>query len=61
VAKSKKHSLRLSPKSHSPQENIWLALRASKQKAARWGDNSEKSLFLARFYNRARTYFNLKV
>jgi site-specific DNA recombinase len=45
--KDKKARLQPCAKSHSPQENIWLALRASKQKAARWGDNSEKSLFLA--------------
>ena len=34
-------------KSHSPQENIWLALRESKEKAARLGDDSSKSFELA--------------
>ena len=47
-----------SAKSHSPQENIWLALRESKEKAAHAGDNSEICPLLAQFYNRARTYFS---
>jgi site-specific DNA recombinase len=34
-------------KSHSPQENIWLALRESKEKAAQTGDKFQKSLLLA--------------
>jgi site-specific DNA recombinase len=34
-------------KSHSPQENIWLALRESKEKAALAGDKFQKSLLLA--------------
>jgi hypothetical protein len=41
-----------------PQENIWLALRESKEKAALAGDKFQKSLLLARFYARARTYFS---
>ena len=36
-----------SAKSHSPQENIWLALRESKEKAAHAGDNSEICPLLA--------------
>ena len=31
------------PKSHSPQENIWLVLRTAKEKIARKGDNSNLS------------------
>ena len=34
-------------KSHSPQENIWLMLRESKEKAAHAGDNSEICPLLA--------------
>jgi hypothetical protein len=50
-----------SAKSHSPQENIWLALRESKEKAAQTGDKFQKSLLLAQFYARARTHFSAKV
>jgi site-specific DNA recombinase len=35
------------PNSNSPQENIWLALRATKEKAARMGDQFQKSPNLA--------------
>ncbi len=44
-----KKQARLSPRpnSNSPQENIWLALRAAKEKAARMGDNFQKSPNLA--------------
>ena len=40
-----KKQARLSPRtnSNSPQENIWLALRAAKEKAARMGDQFLKS------------------
>ena len=33
-------------KTHSPQENIWFALRATKEKAARCATISEKNLIL---------------
>ena len=44
---NKKARLLPHPEAHSPQENLWLALRAAKEKAARLGDNSEKSLLMA--------------
>ena len=44
---TKKARLQPHPSSHFPPENIWLALRAAKEKAAHLGDNSEKSLLLA--------------
>ena len=59
--KDKKARLQPCAKSHSPQENIWLALRESKEKAAHAGDVSEICPLLAQFYNRARTYFSAKV
>ena len=31
------------PKSHSPQENIWVWLRQTQEKIARMGDNSNLS------------------
>ena len=43
---------------HSPQENIWPALRAAKEKAAHSGDNFRSSFDLVAFYTKARTYFN---
>jgi hypothetical protein len=49
-----------SAKSHSPQENLWSALRAAKEKAAHVGDVSEICPLLAQFYNRARTHFATK-
>jgi hypothetical protein len=49
------------PNSNSHQENIWLALRATKEKAARMGDQFQKSPNLAQFYNEARTCFQRKV
>jgi hypothetical protein len=56
--KTKKPFVSQTAKSHSPQENIWLALRESKEKE-RWTRSvSEKSFVLARFYARARTYFS---
>ena len=45
--KDKKARLLPRAKSHSPQENIWLALRESKEKAAHAGDNSEICPLLA--------------
>jgi site-specific DNA recombinase len=45
--KDKKARLQPCAKSHSPQENIWLALRASKEKAAHAGDVSEICPLLA--------------
>ena len=45
--KNKKARLQPCAKSHSPQENIWLALCAAKEKAAHAGDNSSKSFDLA--------------
>ena len=59
--KDKKARLQPCAKSHFPQENIWLALRESKEKAAHAGDNSEICPLLAQFYNRARTHFSAKV
>jgi len=46
--------------SFSPPENIWSALRATKEKAALTGDNFQKSPNLAQFYAQARTYFQEK-
>ena len=45
--KNKKARLQPCAKSHSPQENIWLALRAAKEKAAHAGDDSEICPLLA--------------
>jgi len=42
-------------------KNIWLALRATKEKAARLGDISENSFLLVDFYNFARTYFQQNI
>ena len=44
---TKKARLQPRPSSHFPPENIWLALRAAKEKAAHADGNSEKSLLLA--------------
>ena len=46
------------PKTHSPQENIWFALRATKEKRAHSRSISEKSLVLEHFYRNARIYFS---
>jgi hypothetical protein len=54
---TKKAQLLPRPSSHFPPENIWVALRAAKEKAAHADGNSEKSFILAQFYNRARTHF----
>ena len=61
LLENKKARLLPRPEAHSPQENLWLALRAVKEKAAHSGDNSEKSLLLAHFYNQARTYFSANI
>ena len=44
---NKKARLLPRPEAQSPQENIWVLLRKTKEKAARMGDNSEKSFLLA--------------
>jgi hypothetical protein len=46
--------------SFSPPENIWLALRATKEKAAQMGDQFSESLFLVDFYNEIQNYFSAK-
>ena len=45
----------------SPQKNLWFALRAAKEKAARSGDNFLEKSELERFFEFARTYFSTKV
>jgi hypothetical protein len=45
---------------HSPQENIWLWLRQSLEKAARSGDKISESSILVAMYAKARTYFERK-
>jgi hypothetical protein len=62
LRRSKKQA-RLSPRpnSNSPQENIWLALRATKEKAAQMGDQFLKSPKMAQFYNEVRTHFQREV
>jgi hypothetical protein len=44
----------------SPPKNIWLALRAAKEKTALSRRNLPKSSFLVEFYSYARTYFSTK-
>ena len=44
----------------SPPKNIWLALRAAKEKTAHLRRNSDFSPFLVCLYNEARTYFTSK-
>ena len=60
MADNQKARLQPRPSSHFPPENIWLALRLAKEKAAHAGDDFQKSLLLAQFYNRARTHFAKK-
>jgi hypothetical protein len=60
LPENKKARLLPRPKTLSSQENIWVQLQKTKEKAARLGDNFEKSFVLAHFYNRARTYFSLE-
>ncbi len=44
----------------SPLKNPWFALRATKEKTARLGDNFIEKSELERFFEFARTYFNTK-
>ena len=46
------------PKSHSPQENIWLDFRQTLQKMTATPSNLEKSRILEHFYRNARTHFS---
>jgi hypothetical protein len=57
---NKKARLLPRPEAHSPQENIWVLLRKTKEKTVRQGDVSAKSPFMAHLYNEARTYFMSK-
>jgi len=43
--------------SFSPPENIWLALRATKEKRALSHSVSENCPFMVDFYNQVQTYF----
>jgi hypothetical protein len=43
---------------NSTQENIWPALRAAKEKAARQGDQFQFCSEMVAFYTKARTHFN---
>ena len=45
---------------NSPQKNLWYALRATKEKAARSGDNFQFSSEMVAMYAKARTYFERK-
>ena len=45
---------------HSPQENIWLWLRQSLEKAARQGDRFQFCSEMVAIYAKARTYFERK-
>jgi len=44
----------------SPPENIWLALRAAKEKTAHLRRNSDFVPCLVDFYNEIQTYFSTK-
>ena len=44
----------------NPLKNPWFALRATKEKTARLGDNFIEKSELERFFEFARTYFNTK-
>ena len=46
--------------SFPPQENIWLWLRQSLEKAARSGDQISESSILVAIYAKARTHFEHK-
>jgi hypothetical protein len=54
----KKARLRAPEISFSPPENIWSALRATKEKIAQMGDNFLESPILVEFYDFARTHFD---
>ena len=45
---------------HSPQENIWLWLRQSLEKAAQQGDRFQFCSEMVAIYAKARTYFERK-
>ena len=55
--------VRLSPHpiAHLPSANLWVWLRQSLEKAALVGDQFQKNLILASFYDQARTYFQRNV
>ncbi len=55
ILKTKQAQPKAAHYSFSPPENIWLALRAAKEKAAQMGDNFSESPFLVRSY---RIYLN---
>ena len=57
ILKSQKAQPTAAQISFSPPENIWSALRATKEKATLSGDNLQFSPILARFYDEARTHF----
>ena len=54
---NKKVRLSPHPTSHLPPENLWVWLRQSLEKAALAGDQFQKNLIVASFYDQARTYF----
>jgi hypothetical protein len=58
VLEHKKARLRAPEISFSPPENIWSALRATKEKIAQMGDNFLESPILVEFYDFARTHFD---
>ena len=60
AVKTKKAQPTAAQSSFLPPENIWSALRATKEKTAQRAANSDFSPFLVRFYNLARTYFEEK-
>ena len=55
--KTKKAQPTAAQSSFLPPENIWSALRATKEKTAQRAANSDFSPFVVRFYDLARTYF----
>jgi len=57
AVKIKKAQPTAAQNSFLPPENIWSALRATKEKTAQRAANSDFSPFVVRFYNLARTYF----
>ena len=61
AVKTKKAQPTAAQSSFLPPENIWSALRATREKAALAGDQFRKSCFLVQFYDCARTHFSTKV
>ena len=59
--KQKVRSFSCAAKSLSPQENIWFALRATKEKRALSRSISPKNRYLVEFYDLARTHFEREV